>query len=253
MKPKILVVEDEMIIAYDIKGILENDYDVIINVKSVDEAILKIEEEQPNLVLLDINLRTEKDGTSIGEYLLKKDSIPFVYITSYCDKTTLDRVKDTRPYGYIVKPFKSADLLSTVFLALNTFKHRKVDLMRSEKEIIDDIPYRIKETINYINEHLCEKIEVNVLAKITNWKPHHFIRVFTKFMGVTPYQYILIRKIEKSKVLLLDESISITSIAFELGFQSYSNYINAFKKITNTTPEMFRNIEKLNNKYSKKN
>lgn len=253
MKPKILVVEDEMIIAYDIKGILENDYDVIINVKSVDEAILKIDEEQPDLVLLDINLRTEKDGTSLGEYLLKADTIPFIYITSYCDKTTLDRVKDTRPYGFIVKPFKSADLLSTVFLALNTFKHRKVDLMRSEKEIVDDIPYRIKETINYINEHLCEKIEVNVLAKITNWKPHHYIRVFTKFMGVTPYQYILIRKIEKSKVLLLDESISITSIAFELGFQSYSNYINAFKKITNTTPEMYRNIEKLNNKYSKAN
>lgn len=248
MKPKILVVEDEMIIAYDIKGILKNEYDVIINIRSVDEALLKIEEEQPDLVLLDINLYKEKDGTSLGEYLLKRDTVPFVYITSYCDKTTLDRVKDTRPYGFIVKPFKAADLLTTVFLALNTFKHRNVDIMRSEKEVIDDIPYRIKETINYINEHLCEKIEVNELAKITSWKTHHYIRVFTKFMSVTPYQYILIRKIEKSKVRLLDESIPITSIAFELGFQSYSNFINAFKKITDTTPEAFRNIEKLNKK-----
>lgn len=248
MKPKILVVEDEMIIAYDIKGILENDYNVTINVRSVDEALIKIEEEQPNLILLDINLRSEKDGTSLGEYLLKKDTIPFVYITSYCDKATLDKVKDTRPYGFIVKPFKAVDLLSTVFLALNTFKHRNVDIMRSQKEIVDDIPYRIKETINYINEHLCEKIEVNDLAEITNWKTHHYIRVFTKFIGVTPYQYILNRRIEKAKILLQDESISITAVSYELGFLSYSNFIHAFKKTTNCTPDAYRKKEILNRK-----
>lgn len=243
MKPKILVVEDEMIIAYDIKGYLEKDYDVIINVTNADDAIVKIEVEKPDLILLDINLRADKDGITVGEYLLKKDHIPFIYITSYCDKATLDRVKDTRPYGFIVKPFKPDDLLSTVFLALNTFKHRNIDLMRSEKEIINDVPFQIKETINYINEHLSDKIEISELASITKWQTHHYIKVFTKFMGVTPYQYILIRKIEKSKALLLDESIPITSIAFELGFMSYSNFINSFKKITDTTPKAFRNME----------
>lgn len=246
MKPKIIVVEDEIIIAYDIKGILETDYEVIINIRTVEDAIMRIELEKPDLVLLDINLKANRDGTELGEYLLKKDTIPFVYITSFSDKTTLDKVKDTRPFGYIVKPFKTSDLQSIVYLALNNFKHRKIDYLRSEEEIIDDIPYRIKETINYINSHLCEKIEITTLSEITHWKPHHYIRVFTKFMKVTPYQYILIRKIEKSKVLLLDESISITSIAFELGFQSYSNFINAFKKITGSTPEAYRKIEKRN-------
>lgn len=248
MKPKILVVEDEAIIAYDIKGILETNYDVIINIRTVEEAIIKIESEKPDLVLIDIKLRADKEGTELGEYLIKKDATPFVYITSLTDKMTLEKVKETRPYGYIVKPFKTADLETTVFLALNTFKHRKIDNLRSENEILNDIPFRIKETINFINRNLHDKIDIETLAEITKWKKHHFIRVFTKHMGDTPYQYILLRKIEKAKVLLLDDTLSISSIAYELSFQSYSNFINAFKKITGSTPEAFRNIERLNKK-----
>lgn len=246
MKPKILVVEDEIIIAYDIKGFLEKEYDVTINVVTVEDALIKIDEIQPDLILLDINLRADKDGITLGEWLLKKDSIPFIYITSNHDNITLDRVKDTRPYGFIVKPFKSSDLLATVYLALNNFKHRNLDVLRTEKEIIDDVPFQIKETIHFINEHITEKIEITDLANRTKWKTHHYIKVFTKYMGVTPYQYILTRKIERAKVLLSDDTIPITSIAFELGFQSYSNFINSFKKITSTTPKAFRNLVKMN-------
>jgi AraC-like DNA-binding protein len=248
MKSKILVVEDEAIIAYDIKGILETNYHVIINIKTVEEAITIIEIEKPDLVLIDIQLRADKEGTDLGEYLIKKDVIPFIYITSLTDRMTLEKVKNTRPYGYIVKPFKTEDLETTVFLALNTFKYRKIDNLRSENEILNDIPFRIKETINYINQNLHDKIDIETLAEITNWKTHHYIRVFTRYMGVTPYQYILTRKIEKSKVLLLDKSISVSSIAFDLGFQSYSNYINAFKKIIGSTPESYRNFEILKKK-----
>lgn len=250
MKSKIIVVEDELIIAHDIKGILEQeDYEVIINIVTVEQAIEAINSHHPDLVLIDVNLKAHKDGTEIGNYLLQKDTIPFVYITSNSDSATLDKVKDTRPYGFIVKPFKPIDIKTTVFLALNTFKHRKIDYVRSdEEEIIDDVPYRIKQTVNYINEHILEKIEINQLAEITKWKTHHFIRIFTKHMNITPYQYILNRKIEKSKILLQDDSMSITEISFELGFQSYSNFCNAFKKITNKAPEAYRNLKKLNNK-----
>lgn len=248
MKPKILVVEDEIIIAHDIKGLLNDEYDVAINIKTVEDAIAIIEQEHFDLVLLDINLKANKDGTELGEYLLKRDTIPFVYITSNSDKTTLDKVKETRPYGFIVKPFKVSDLQTTVYLALNTFAHRRIDNFRSEDEISNDTPYRIKETINYINEHITEKIEITKLAEITKWKPHHYIRVFTKYMEVTPYQYILTRKIEKSKLLLLDDKLSINSIAFEIGFLSYSNFCNAFKKITGSTPESYRNLERLKKK-----
>ena len=67
-------------------------------------------------------------------------------------------------------------------------------------------------------------------------------------MSLTPYQYILNRKIEKSKALLADEQVSINSIAFEIGFLSYSNFCNAFKRITGITPEAYKNFEKLKKK-----
>lgn len=254
MKPKIIVVEDEFIIALDIKGILSNEgYDVIINIDSVEKAIKAIDEENPSIVLIDINLANNKDGVDLGKYLLLKDVVPYIYITSNVDKLTIDRVKETRPYGYIVKPFKPADITTTVALVLNNYKHKNIDTVRLENPHIDDTPFRIKETINYINDNIFEKIELADLVNLTKWKQHHFIRVFTKHLGVTPYQYILSRKIERAKSMLLDDTISISEIAFELGFQSYSNFCLAFKKMNeNQTPEDYKKHNITNKRLEKK-
>lgn len=243
MIPTILIVEDELLIALDIKGILsEEGYNSIINVVTVEQAIQVIEEENPVLVLIDINLKQDKDGTDLGQYLLEKDRIPFIYITSYADKTTMDRVKDTRPYGYIVKPFKSIDIKTTVSLVLSNYKHRFIDIVRTETPINDDIPFIIKETITYINKNISEKLEISDLAKITRWKESHFIRIFKKYVGMTPYQYILSRKIEKAKTLISETSIPIVEISYELGFLSHSNFCIAFKKYSGKTPEEYRKL-----------
>ena len=124
MNSRIIVVEDELFIARDIKEILEEEgYEVAINVSSVEQAIGLIEETNPALVLVDINLNRSKDGVDLGHYLLNKDRIPFIYITSFTDKLTMDRVKETRPYGFIVKPFKTIDILTTVALVLNNYQY----------------------------------------------------------------------------------------------------------------------------------
>jgi AraC-like DNA-binding protein len=242
MKETILVVEDELLIALDIKEILnEEGYEAIINVANVEKAISIIQEINPTLVLIDINLKQDKDGIELGEYLLLKDNIPYIYLTSYHDKLTLDRAKDTRPHGYIIKPFKSHDLLTTISIVLNNFKHNKVDPKRTNEEIDNNIPYKIKETITYINNHVFDKIEIAELAALTPWKTHHFIRLFTKYLGETPYQYILKRKIKKAEALLAETNQPINEISYDLGFHSYSNFCIAFKKMnTNITPENFR-------------
>jgi DNA-binding response OmpR family regulator len=128
MNTKILVVEDEVVIAMQIKSILEEEgYEVVINIYSVEAAIQHIEAETPMLVLIDINLNKYKDGVDLGRYLLERGNIPYIYITSYSSKTTLDRVNETRPHGYIVKPFKPSDLVSTISIVLNNYKHREID------------------------------------------------------------------------------------------------------------------------------
>lgn len=98
--PKILIVEDELLIAKDISNILENEgYNTVIGITTVEEAISAITQEQYALVLIDINLSDNTDGIALGSYLLKKDNLPFIYITSHSDNVTLDRIKDTRPHA----------------------------------------------------------------------------------------------------------------------------------------------------------
>jgi YesN/AraC family two-component response regulator len=241
MKTKIVVVEDELLIALDIKGVLEESgYEVVIGISTVEAAITYIESNKTDLVLIDINLNNTKDGTNLGSYLLKKDTIPYIYITSYSDKSTLDRVNSTRPHGYVVKPFKDEDLIATISVVLNNYYHKKIDVERLEIYDNDVIPFRLKEIINYINKNIDKKLDIDELSNLTTWKKDHFIRLFSKYLTITPYQYILSRKIEKAKSMLVDTKIPINEIAFDLGFSSHSNFFKTFKKLTDNTPENYR-------------
>jgi AraC-like DNA-binding protein/CheY-like chemotaxis protein len=240
-RPTILVVEDELIIALDMKGILEQEgYNVIINIVTVNQAIQAIEEHNPVLVLIDINLNQEKDGVNLGQYLLKKDTIPFIYITSYTDNLTLERVKETHPNGFIVKPFKPIDFKTTVAIVLSNYKFKTEAIENSGTVKEDEIPFVLKNIVTYITDNIDEKIDIQELSAKSRWKHQHFIRVFTKYIGETPYQFILKKKIEKAKKLLMETNIPTLEIGYELGFLSYSNFSNAFKKDTGKTPDAYR-------------
>ena len=240
--PKILIVEDELLIAKDIKDVLEAEgYEVYININHYDQAVANIQLVQPDLVLIDIHLRGEKDGVELGRYVMEHHRIPYIFISSHVSSMMLERVKETRPFGFIIRPFRDIDLKTTVTLALNNYMHKKVDPLRyMEAQVKDDIPFRIKNTITFIDQHLNDKIKVTELAQIANWHNYHFIRMFTKTMGVTPYQYILNRRIEKAKVLLVETEFSILSIAYDLGFQSQASFSTTFKKWVHTPPEVYR-------------
>lgn len=241
MNKKILVVEDESLIALDIKLILEKEgYEVITNIKTVETAIHCIEKNNPMLVLIDINLNQNKDGVDLGNYLLAKDTIPYIYITSYSNNIVLDKVKNTRPHGYIVKPFRSENLITTISVVLNNFKHKNIDTLRTENPTTEAIPTKVRGIVEYINTNIEKKLEVEQLLQTTQWTKRHLTRIFMQYLQISPYQYILIRKIEKAKSLLKETNIPINEIAFDLGFQSYSSFTNTFKKINNETPDNYR-------------
>lgn len=237
---RILVVEDEALIAMHIKAILEAQNYEVVTCNSYECAISYIDDLFPSIVLIDINLNKNKGGLDIAKYLLKRDTIPYIYITSYADKDTIDRVNETRPFGYIVKPFKDIDVISTISIILNNYNHKEIDNTRNDTNNNDPIPFRLKEVIMFINENINNKLEIEELAAMTPWKRHHFMKLFSKYLKVSPYQYILSRKIEKSKIMLSETTIPINEIAFELGFNSYSNFCNAFKKNCQITAENFR-------------
>lgn len=115
-KPSILIVEDEPLIADDIAETLEaNGFTVCDIVDEAEEALNAVAKYSPDLALLDINIEGDQDGISLAEQL----SIPFIFLTSYYDKATLERAGKTNPSGYLVKPFQENDLIANVELGLN--------------------------------------------------------------------------------------------------------------------------------------
>jgi len=129
---KILIAEDEVIIAMDIQMRLEKaGYQVVASVTSGEEAVSKALETRPHLALMDIGLKGSLDGIAAAGEIRQKLDIPVVYLTSYSNKTTLERAKLTDAYAYLIKPFEEGTLLSTLEVAL--YKH-KIDLELKERE-----------------------------------------------------------------------------------------------------------------------
>ena len=75
----------------------------------------------PDVILMDIELLGDMDGIQTSKEILGICDVPVVYLTGQTDDETLDRVKKTNPYGYIVKPFEITELKVAVELAL--YKH----------------------------------------------------------------------------------------------------------------------------------
>jgi two-component system, response regulator PdtaR len=122
MSIRILIVEDEPIISDDIESTLTvNDYDIAGKAYSSTMALDMLINRLPDLVLLDIVIKGDKDGIDVAAIIREKYHIPFIYLTSFSDKITLERAKPTMPYGYIVKPFKDRDIITSIELAMFRF------------------------------------------------------------------------------------------------------------------------------------
>ena len=125
-KKKILVVEDEPIIATEIKERLEAlNYTVTNIITSKEHAIDAVKKERPNLVLMDIMLGNEMAGFGLSKIIHDEFDIPVVFLTAYSDEETLQRAKLTEPYGYILKPIVERELRSTIEIAL--YKYGSVE------------------------------------------------------------------------------------------------------------------------------
>ena len=118
-KAKILIVEDEAITAMDLQNRLkELDYDAPAIASSREGAIKRVEEIEPDLVVMDIILKGDMDGIEAAEQIRDRFDIPVVYVTAYLDEERLEKTKASEPYGYITKPFGDKELRPVIEMAL---------------------------------------------------------------------------------------------------------------------------------------
>jgi DNA-binding LytR/AlgR family response regulator len=124
---KVLIIEDELIIAEDLKEILEQAaYEVIGMTASWEETLQVLKKGLPDILLIDISIKGNVDGIQLANMIRERFNLPFIYITSYTTKPVIERAKLTKPYGYIVKPYKEQDVLIAVDLALSNFTMDKL-------------------------------------------------------------------------------------------------------------------------------
>ena len=129
---RILVVEDEGIVATDIQRCLEDGgFEVTGIATSMDDAIREASRSCPDLVLMDIRIQGEADGIDAGDHLHRHFGLPIVYLTAHDDRDTMARAKRTEPMAFLIKPFKPAELTSTVEIAL---KRSSVEKEARERE-----------------------------------------------------------------------------------------------------------------------
>lgn len=132
-KKQILIVEDEIIVAEDIKARLENlGYNVPGMARAGMDAIKKAKKLRPCLALMDIVLEGKMDGIEAASIIHSRFNIPVVYLTAHADEHTIERAKITEPLGYVLKPFNDRDLHTAIEMALH--KHKMEKLLREKEE-----------------------------------------------------------------------------------------------------------------------
>jgi PAS domain S-box-containing protein len=123
---KILIVEDESIVALELQSRLEYlGYSVCGVVATGQGAIDKTAESNPNIILMDINIKGPFDGVEAAERIKAKYEVPIIFLTAFSDPNTLQRAKITEPYGYITKPFEERELHTTIEIALYKYSIEK--------------------------------------------------------------------------------------------------------------------------------
>ena len=202
---KIGVVEDEIIIADNLCNTLKKiGYDVTNPAPTFGKAIEMIENEKPDLVLLDIQLKGTKDGIDLAWKIKEDYGIPFIFLTANADAATVQRAKETNPPAYLVKPFTRDDLYSAIEICLHNFHQEKqptADQKPTEHYLVKDalfikdgnyfhkikftdILYLESEHV-YVTVHTAQKkilVRTSMQQYLDNFDDKQFVRIHRKFV-----------------------------------------------------------------------
>lgn len=144
--PRVMVVEDEAIIALDIQRQLTTaGFTVAGKAQTAEGAFREIEREHPDIVLMDIRLRGEMDGVQAAAIIRSRYSLPVVYLTAHTDGATLKRAQDTEPFGFLVKPLVNASLKAAITMALH--KHRMERELENSRKLLSTILHGLPDAV----------------------------------------------------------------------------------------------------------
>ena len=180
---RILIVEDNVIIADDMQSMLEEiGYEIVSSVMAFEQAVKVLAENEVDLVLIDIVLASDKTGIDLGKHIREKYNIPFVFITSNSDRATVESAKLVKPNGYLVKPFEQQDLYTAIEIALSNFSesgsHDSSTNFDSQSEENTSSSGILKDSIFVKKQHLYYRIPFKDIMYIK--ADNVYLEVYTK-------------------------------------------------------------------------
>ena len=190
-KDKILIVEDDMITSRIIKKILENKgYYITGIVDTSDKIIESIEKERPDLILMDIVIKGESNGIESARIIRDRYEIPVIYLTSDSSDQTIERAKDTEPFGYLIKPLNEKILLTTIGLAIRKQNKHNKQILETLRKANDELERRVRERtkdLEKANEELKKEIRQRQLAE-ENLKKSERLAMIGKMSAVLAHE-----------------------------------------------------------------
>ena len=194
---QVLIVEDEFIIADYIQGCLLNlGYEVVGICTNYEDAVAALQNYQPDIAIIDIGIKGDKNGIDIANYISDNLHIPFIFASSHGDKGTIDKAKQTRPAAYLIKPFTEEDLYAAIETALVNFGTQKIKTEPEEEIILINDGFFIRHknkfikilleelmyaeaSDNYVNLFTTETHFTlkTTLLKLQEVLPHYFLRI----------------------------------------------------------------------------
>lgn len=150
---RVLIVEDEKIIALDLQRRLERfGYIICDSAADGEDAVLKARKHRPDIILMDIMLSGTVDGIEAAKQVKRELQIPVIFLTAYADERTLERAKEAEPFGYILKPFKERELYTTIDIAL--YKYRVDKDLKKQERLFSAILHSVNDGIIAIDNDL---------------------------------------------------------------------------------------------------
>ena len=160
---RILIVEDNVIIADDMQSMLEEiGYEIVDNVIVYEQAEEVLKTQEVDLVLIDIILASDKTGIDLGKHIRENYDIPFIFVTSNSDRATVENAKTVKPNGYLVKPFEQQDLYTSIEIALSNFIHSTKGEDGQNANTSSEVPMSnavLKDSIFVKKQHLYYRIQ----------------------------------------------------------------------------------------------
>ncbi|BAY32876.1 two-component hybrid sensor and regulator [Nostoc carneum NIES-2107] len=181
---KVLVVEDDHILAVNFQEILESlEYTVVGIANSAETAITKATDLNPNLILMDVQLQYEIDGIEAAGEIWDNLQIPIIYVTEYSDTNTVDRAIQTFPFAYLLKPVGRQDFYVSIQIALNLYKREK---------IFSTVLHAIKHGVIVVDSQLRIEYMNHVAQTLTGWEfKEAKEQVFTTVLKLIDQQNLL--------------------------------------------------------------